>query len=969
MKTIAKKNQHNKIAIVLLVVLLCNFLSPNYSYAEEHSARETNNFLGQFFCSIGDIIMETLQEEIAGIKGLKYNGTYGFRYTPATIVSGTLAAFDINFISPMPKEERYKVITPEITIERKTTTLLVKTDNNQEIIVGFKTGDGILSFLQIFNNNWRTEYTPGEDLIRRSDAISYIRKIQDKYSYNDENVKEKEEFTSLSFDKEPQVFSWWNKDIGNNQIERYTIYVSYQNNLMEEAGKEVRVYSVYATKGVYQKEAIIESIASILRNVIATWYKVSREIALIGLLCILAYVGIRGIIFSSTTDKAKYKKLLFDWLTAVVIVMTLHFIISITLTTTKAITDIFAKRILDENGIDIVMSKVRDNVNSDDFISNALNQVMYYYLVILTIKYTIQYFKRVVHIGFLTMIGPLIGLTYPLDKIKDGQAQAFTTWIREFVFTALLQPLHLVLYYVFIGSAAMTTFSEENPLYALIVMSFLPQAEKMIRKMFGFEKAGKLGNVEAAFGGAAVMNMINQLGSLGRAKNTTTRAKGNEGEEQKTKIRTANNGANPYAALMSNNNAESQEGAPEGGSAPTNAESQEGAPEGGAAPTNAGSQEGAPEGGAAPANAGSQEGAPEGGAAPANAGSQGGTPGGTTPANAGSQGGTPGGTTPANAGSQGGTPGGTTPANAGSQGGAPVGATPANAGSQGGTPGGAAPANTGARNINGIRQTTGVNTDVPSADSYETNGSRQQGSRNDENDDTDLNNSRRGRISSLASSVRARYREINEIPTIKGIKAVGGKVFFATAKGALRGGLRIAGAATLGTIGLAAGLTTGDASKAIGGLTGGIIAGNKIGGSAANGAINTANRFARRGESRLRRTFEEGRYGEQEAAKRERVRQIKKTKEYRNLLDKFKGKEKEIDKFLNAGITDIENIRIALQNSDWYSTDNAIAYMHMAELCPAEIFEDREKFKIYLESHGIPKDKADEIYKAVRQFR
>ena len=923
MKTIAKKNQHNKIAIVLLVVLLCNFLSPNYSYAEEHSTRETNNFLGQFFCSIGDIIMETLQEEIAGIKGLKYNGTYGFRYTPATIVSGTLAAFDINFISPMPKEERYKVITPEITIERKTTTLLVKTDNNQEIIVGFKTGDGILSFLQIFNNNnWRTEYTPGEDLIRRSDAISYIRKIQDKYSYNDENVKEKEEFTSLSFDKEPQVFSWWNKDIGNNQIERYTIYVRYQNNLMEEAGKEVRVYSVYATKGVYQKEAIIESIASILRNVIATWYKVSREIALIGLLCILAYVGIRGIIFSSTTDKAKYKKLLFDWLTAVVIVMTLHFIISITLTTTKAITDIFAKKILDENGIDIVMSKVRDNVNSDDFISNALNQVMYYYLVILTIKYTIQYFKRVVHIGFLTMIGPLIGLTYPLDKIKDGQAQAFTTWIREFVFTALLQPLHLVLYYVFIGSAAMTTFSEENPLYALIVMSFLPQAEKMIRKMFGFEKAGKLGNVEAAFGGAAVMNMINQLGSLGRAKNTTTRAKGNEGEEQKTKIRTANNGANPYAALMSNNNAESQEGAPEGGAAPT--------------------------------NAGSQEGAPEGGAAPANAGSQGGTPGGATPANAGSQGGAPVGAAPANAGSQGGTPGGT---------------TPANAGSQEGTPGGAAPANTGARNINGIRQTTGVNTDVPSADSYETNGSRQQGSRNDENDDTDLNNSRRGRISSLASSVRARYREINEIPTIKGIKAVGGKVFFATAKGALRGGLRIAGAATLGTIGLAAGLTTGDASKAIGGLTGGIIAGNKIGGSAANGAINTANRFARRGESRLRRTFEEGRYGEQEAAKRERVRQIKKTKEYRNLLDKFKGKEKEIDKFLNAGITDIENIRIALQNSDWYSTDNAIAYMHMAELCPAEIFEDREKFKIYLESHGIPKDKADEIYKAVRQFR
>ena len=71
---------------------------------------------------------------------------------------------------------------------------------------------------------------------------------------------------------------------------------------------------------------------------------------------------------------------------------------------------------------------------------------MYYYLVFMTIKFTVLYFKRVVYMAFLTMIAPLIGLTYPLDKIKDGQAQAFTMWIREFVFNALLQPLHLILY-------------------------------------------------------------------------------------------------------------------------------------------------------------------------------------------------------------------------------------------------------------------------------------------------------------------------------------------------------------------------------------------------------------------------------------------------------------------------------------------------------------------------------------------
>ena len=36
---------------------------------------------------------------------------------------------------------------------------------------------------------------------------------------------------------------------------------------------------------------------------------------------------------------------------------------------------------------------------------------------------------------------------------------------------------------------------------------------------------------------------------------------------------------------------------------------------------------------------------------------------------------------------------------------------------------------------------------------------------------------------------------------------------------------------------------------------------------------------------------------------------------------------------------DVSKIRIALTNN--YSVDNNIAYMNMAKLCPAEIFEDR----------------------------
>ncbi len=40
----------------------------------------------------------------------------------------------------------------------------------------------------------------------------------------------------------------------------------------------------------------------------------------------------------------------------------------------------------------------------------------------------------------LIIIAPLITITYSMDKMKDGQAQALNTWMREFMFNVLIQP-------------------------------------------------------------------------------------------------------------------------------------------------------------------------------------------------------------------------------------------------------------------------------------------------------------------------------------------------------------------------------------------------------------------------------------------------------------------------------------------------------------------------------------------------
>ena len=120
-------------------------------------------------------------------------------------------------------------------------------------------------------------------------------------------------------------------------------------------------------------------------------------------------------------------------------------------------------------------------------------------------------------IAFLTMIAPLVAMTYPLDKMNDGNAQAFNMWLKEYVFNLLIQPLHLILYTMLVGSAM--DFAETNIVYAIVAMAFIFHAEKILRKFFGFEKAGTLDTNGSTIGGMLAMagiNQIKKLGSMGR---------------------------------------------------------------------------------------------------------------------------------------------------------------------------------------------------------------------------------------------------------------------------------------------------------------------------------------------------------------------------------------------------------------------------------------------------------------------
>lgn len=359
----------------------------------------------------------------------------------------------------------------------------------------------------------------------------------------------------------------------------------------------------------------MKSTALELRPTISKWYFALRNLAIVALLSILVYIGIRILISSSADDKAKYKQRMVDWLVAMCLLFFMHYIMAFAVKMTEEIikavnsvndpyyitfgdsdsklkdykyeagsgdsegenifnvSDGLGKTLHDNNIITDyngkyifmwptnLMGKARielqleptEDLTEDDIETRQFGYtVIYLALVMYTILFLFRYLKRVMMLAFLTIIAPLMAMTYPLDKLQDGSAQGFNTWLKEYIFNLLIQPVHLILYTVLIG-ASMDLIAD-NIVFALAALGFILQAEKILRKFFGFEKASTVAG-GSALGGALAMQGINQMSKLlgkggkgGKGGKSGGGENGNNGETN-PKLRTADKGKNTNALL------------------------------------------------------------------------------------------------------------------------------------------------------------------------------------------------------------------------------------------------------------------------------------------------------------------------------------------------------------------------------------------------------------------------------------
>lgn len=232
-----------------------------------------------------------------------------------------------------------------------------------------------------------------------------------------------------------------------------------------------------------------------IKSNIITWYYSIRNLAIALSLVVLIYIGIRMTIATLANDKARYKKMLISWLESFILIFFLHYLIIISMYLSQTMLIIIKKLAGSQPLYEYVIMISSYIASMTKFGWDAVpHALVYWVLVYYQLKFFWLYMKRMLSVAFLIIISPLITVTYSIDKAGDGRAQAFNAWVKEFEVNMFVQPLHALLYVMFIVSAA--AIAGKAPLlYALFFMA-LSRGEKIIKSIFsarGMKSIGSMG--------------------------------------------------------------------------------------------------------------------------------------------------------------------------------------------------------------------------------------------------------------------------------------------------------------------------------------------------------------------------------------------------------------------------------------------------------------------------------------------
>ena len=209
---------------------------------------------------------------------------------------------------------------------------------------------------------------------------------------------------------------------------------------------------------------------NMIKQTVAEWYYGIRNLSIIISLFVLIYIGIRMAISTVALEKAKYKKMLIGWIQSFVLIFFLHYIMIAATFGLNQLMKMLPR--VDGKAEGFLLVSTMLGVATTSW-NTLIVTIIFWMLVYYHFKFFMLYAKRLISIAFLIVIAPLI---------TDHKAQAFNTWLKEFLTNIFIQPLHVLLYLIFFWSAS--EIALRVPMFTIVFLAGLSRAEKVIKGIF-----------------------------------------------------------------------------------------------------------------------------------------------------------------------------------------------------------------------------------------------------------------------------------------------------------------------------------------------------------------------------------------------------------------------------------------------------------------------------------------------------
>lgn len=282
-------------------------------------------------------------------------------------------------------------------------------------------------------------------------------------------------------------------------------YFSIQRTVFNEVALfNIDVFNMDSTYkvGIGDKEQEIHQTPALinLKESTAKWFYICRLLAIMINLCVLIYVGIRMAISTIATEEARYKKMLISWAESMVILFFLQYIMTFAIQLGNIVLNIIynlREGLNSESFEEVIMAKIFRFLSESSGMQTFMYSVFFWFLVLMQAKFFLTYLKRVLSVMFLTIISPFITVTFSIDKMGDNKAQAFDTWMKEYIINISLQPIHAAIYLVFVFTAG--EIAATAPFVAMVFLLVLGRLEKIVRDVFGITNATSIKNFDEEF--------------------------------------------------------------------------------------------------------------------------------------------------------------------------------------------------------------------------------------------------------------------------------------------------------------------------------------------------------------------------------------------------------------------------------------------------------------------------------------